>query len=76
MPRRCCPLIVSVGGEKEASATLGGSKVDVEEPISKYSGRVGGREVYSLKVEGNGRGLPLELRGSGFTSGQFARGCT
>ena len=53
--------MVSVGGEKEASANMGGSKVDVEKPILTYSRRVSGREVYNLKAEGNDRGLPPEL---------------
>ena len=54
MPGRCCSLMISVRGENEAGATLGGSKVDVGEPISKYLRRIGGKEIYSLKVEGNG----------------------
>ena len=74
MPGRCCSLVVSVGGKKETSATMGRSQVDVEESVPKHSGRLGRREVHSLNVEGLGQGLSPELRGFGLATGKSAGG--
>jgi len=62
---------------------LGGSKVDVEELIPKYSRRVGGREIYSLRQRGTvgdyrqsfeALALPLENLPEAMLEGHFMNG--